>query len=830
MTSLPIDSVLGELGRALETPGVAVLQAPPGAGKTTGAPLFLLKAPWLGGQRIVMLEPRRLAARMAARRMGQMLGEAVGETVGYRVRMESRVGPSTRIEVVTDGLFTRMVQGDPGLEGIGAVIFDEFHERRLESDLGLALCLEARALLRPDLRLLVMSATLDGAAVAALLGDGPMVTSEGRRFAVDVVHLARPPPTALAGQVAATIERALAETGGDVLAFLPSVAEIGRTQRRLGALGEAIDVVPLHGDLPLAMQDRAIAPAAAGRRKVVLATAIAETSLTIEGVRAVVDAGLMRQPRFDARTGMDRLETFPVTQASAEQRRGRAGRVAPGRCYRLWSEAEHRALLRFGRPEILDTDLTALALELSLWGAGDSLRWLDPPPAPALARARDLLRRLGAMSPEGKVTPHGRAMAALGVHPRLAHMLLRARAMGRGGLACDLAALLGERDLLRAGVAERTSDLGLRLDLLQGRTERGNVDAGMLRRVREVARRLARRLDVASGAGGAGDGGMLGWLVAEAYPDRIAQRRGGAPGQFRLAVGRGASLAAHDSLAGAEWLAIADLDDSGRDARIYLAAPLTLEAIEAGFPERIETVDEIAWDEGQAAVLARRQRRLDALILGDDPLPAPEPAEVLAALIAGIRAAGLGHLPWTAALRNVRARVALLRGIEGESWPDLSDVALLAGLEAWLAPWLRGITRRSQFGRIDLGAALAALLGHANSQRLDQLMPSHVKVPSGSSIAIDYAAADGPILAVRLQEMFGAVATPKVAGGRVALVLHLLSPAGRPVQVTCDLASFWANAYRQVRADLRGRYPRHHWPEDPLQAAPTRRVKARGRS
>ncbi len=814
---LPIISLLPEVQAALAGSGICVLQAPPGAGKTTGVPPALLNEAWLGGRKILVLEPRRLAARAAARRMAGEMGEEVGGTVGYRVRFDSKVGARTRIEVVTDGVFLRQLQEDPTLPGVGAVLFDEFHERRLDSDLVLALCLEARSAVRDDLRLLVMSATLDGAPVAALLGGAPLITSEGRSFPVDTVYL--PPDTGarVEDAVAAAVRRALEAESGDILAFLPGAAEIRRTLVRLeDGVGPGVTLAPLYGDLALEQQDQAIRPSPPGRRKVVLATAIAETSLTIEGVRVVVDGGLMRVPRFDPGSGMSRLVTQRVSRASADQRRGRAGRTEPGVCYRLWSEAENRALQPFSAPEILSADLAPLALELAEWGIAEAgaLAWLDPPPAAALGQARDLLQQLGAVDRGGAITAHGREMAALGAHPRLAHLMVRGRALGQGALACALAAVLSERDMVRGGV--RDADLRARIEMLAG------GGRGAVQQVRQVAAQLRRQVRVS--ASDALEPGRTGALLALAYPDRVAQRRPGGGGQYLLANGRGAVLPTGDPLGAADWLAIADLDGDKREARVFLAAPLTLADIEDNFADLSETVDFVSWNSRDQAVLARRQRRFGALVLADEALADPGRQRVGAALLEGIRQHGLGLLPWSEAVQSWRARVAFLRRTLGEDWPDFSDAALLEGLEEWLLPYVDGCSRASHLKRLDVMACLQARLDWKQRQALDDLAPSHLTVPSGARHALDYGA-ETPVLAVKLQEMFGARETPSVAGGRVPVVLHLLSPAQRPVQVTSDLAGFWASSYREVKADLKGRYPKHPWPDDPLTALPTARTK-----
>lgn len=825
-SDLPIESALPDLRRALADAGMAVLQAPPGAGKTTRVPLALLDEGWLGGRRIVMLEPRRLATRAAARRMAATLGEEVGATVGYRMRLDSRVGPATRIEVVTEGVLTRMLQDDPALEGVGLLAFDEFHERSLNADLGLALALECRRALRDDLRLLVMSATLDGGLVAALLGGAPVVASEGRAWPVSTRWLPRAANDRIEAAVAAAVRRALAEEDGDILAFLPGEAEIRRTAAALDGLPDTVILAPLYGNLPQAEQDQAIRPAPPGRRKVVLATSIAETSLTIEGVRVVVDGGLMRVPRFEPRSGMTRLVTVRVSKASAEQRQGRAGRLGPGVCYRLWAEAEHRALAAFNTPEIIEADLAPLALELAAWGSEPSaLSWLDPPPQGAFAQARELLGSLGAIEGGGRLTAHGRAMAALGLHPRLAHMALEGRDMGLGRLACEIAALLEERDILRAGPGERDSDLRTRVEALRAPAGRRGADPGAVRRVLETARHWQRRLGIAAGADDNVE--ATGLLLAFAYPDRVAQRRPGGERQYRLSNGRGAFFAQPEALSASDWLAIAELDGDRREARIFLAAPLRQAEIEEHFADLIRTVESVGWSGRDEAVLARRQRCLGALVLADEPAAAA-PEAVTAALMQGIREMGLAALPWTPDLLRFRDRVAFMRRLEGDEWPDLSDAALLAGLESWLAPYAAGMSRRAHLAKLDLAAALRAQLSWEQSRRLDTLAPTHVVVPSGSRLLIDYSGEE-PVLAVRLQEMFGLAETPAIADGRVPLLLHLLSPAHRPMQVTRDLAGFWASGYKAVRSDLRGRYPKHHWPEDPLQAVPTSRAKPRAR-
>ena len=831
--NLPVSDALPALADALATKGAAVLQAPTGAGKTTLVPLALLDAPWLEGRRIIMLEPRRLAARAAARRMASLIGEGVGATLGYRTRLDTRVGRDTRIEVVTEGILLRFLQEDPALETVGLVIFDEFHERSLDADLALVLALETRRHLRPDLRLLVMSATLEGEPVARLLGDAPIVSSLGRSFPVELRYLERPAADRLEQAVVAAIRRALGECDGSLLVFLPGGGEIRRVERLLrdADLAPHLIIAPLYGDLPQAAQDLAIAPAPKGQRKIVLATSIAETSLTIEGIGAVIDSGLMRVPRFDPRSGMTRLATIRVSQAAAEQRRGRAGRLAPGTCYRLWRAVEEAQLPAQTAPEILAADLAPLALELACWGVQDAgtLTWLDAPPAAALAQAQALLRELGALDDTGRVTAHGRDMAGLGVHPRLAHLLLIGRKRGQGHLAAAIAALLEERDIVKAVPGQRDADLRLRIELLRERGEARHLPAGLLlergtlERARQAARQLERRLELRDAD--RGDRAETGRLLALAYPDRIAQRRVGSHGQFRLSNGGGAELPAADPLAAEDFLAVAELDGERRSARIFLAAPIDGAALAEDFADAIETTESVAWDRREAAVLARRQEKLGALVLSDEPIGDAAPERVAAAMVDGIRDLGLAALPWSREAEGLRQRVLFLRRVDGDGgWPDLSDHALMATLEDWLAPYLAGITRQPHLARLDLVAILRGRLTWHQQQALERLAPTHVTVPSGSRVALDYSG-EVPVLAVRLQELFGASDTPSIAGGRVTLLLHLLSPAGRPLQVTRDLGGFWSGSYPAVRGEMRGRYPKHHWPADPLAAAPTARAK-----
>lgn len=831
MDRLPIEEALPALREALAAGRSALLTAQPGAGKTTRVPLALLQEPWLQGQKLVLLEPRRLAARSAATYMAATLREPVGRTVGYRIRHDTKVGPDTRIEVVTEGILTRLLQQDPSLAGYGLVIFDEFHERSLQADLGLAFARESQRLFRPDLRLLVMSATLDCAAVARILHDAATISCEGRLFPVATQYLDRPVEGRLEEAVVRSIRQALARDTGSLLVFLPGMAEIRRVERQLreAALSPDILIAPLHGDLPQTEQDQAILPPPPGRRKIVLATSIAETSLTIEGVRVVIDAGLMRIPRFDPRSGLTRLDTIRVTQDAADQRRGRAGRVEPGTCHRLWTAAEQQALLPRRPPEMLEADLAPLALDLAEWGIIDEreLSWLDPPPSGALAQARDLLRQLGALDERGTLTPHGRRLAHVTVHPRLGHMIVTAVSLGWGRSACDLAALLSEREMLQGGPGWRNADLRLRVEALRGTREHlagAAVNRAVCDRVRRASEQWQRQLHLDPSSDGGH--GHLGILLAFAYPDRIAQRIPGSDGRYRLANGRGASFPTVQGLSQDEYLVVAQLDGTGDWARILLAAPVTIQALQQSCGERIRSIDLLEWDDRSETVRARRQRRLGHLILDDRALHDPDQEQVAAALIVGIRRAGPACLPWTAELQQWRARILFLHRID-PAWPDLSDKVLLGTLEAWLGPFLHGLTSLAQVRRLDLMPQLDSLLTRQQRQELDRLAPTHLVVPSGSRIRIDYEQGNVPVLAVRLQELFGCRETPLIAGGKVPVMVHLLSPAGRPVQVTKDLASFWRSAYQEVKKELRGRYPRHHWPDDPLTAQPTNRTKKR---
>ncbi|WP_324829932.1 ATP-dependent helicase HrpB [Pseudomonas saxonica] len=837
MICLPIDEVLPALRQALRERHEAVLEAPPGAGKTTRVPLALLNEPWLAGQKIVMLEPRRLAARAAAERLASELGEKVGETVGYRIRLDSKVGPNTRIEVVTEGILTRRLQHDPALEGVGLLIFDEFHERSLDADLALALSLNGRELFRDEqpLKILLMSATLEGERLSSLLDNAPVVSSEGRMYPV-ALRWGRPfvPGEFIEPRVVQTVLDALNDESGSLLVFLPGQAEIRRVNQQLAeALGSRSDILlcPLHGELDLAAQRAAIEPAASGARKVVLATNIAETSLTIDGVRVVIDAGLARVPRFDPGSGMTRLDTQRISRASATQRAGRAGRLEPGVCYRLWSQDQHAQLAAYGSAEMLQADLAGLALQLARWGvAPHELVWLDVPPTASYAQAQQLLERLGALR-NGTLTPHGEAMAELPAHPRIAHLLLRGQALGLADMACDVAALLGERDIMRGAGA----DVHSRLALLSGESRAVRGGQGGVQRAKQLARQYRGMLrgQATQPVADPEHPRWLGALLALAYPDRVAQQRKPGGAEYRLANGRAALFGEVDGLMKQPWLVIADLGSrqGQREERIYLAAEFDPALLDGVLSEQVSVVDQLDWDEREGVLRAERQRKVGELVLSREPLTGLDETARTQALVNLVRRKGLELLPWTPELRQWQARVTLLRQLDlvgqGQSeWPDVSDAALLATLEEWLAPYLGRVSRLSHFASLDLSSIVHNVLKWPLGQRLDELAPHHIKVPSGSSVRLDYSE-HPPILAVRLQELFGLADTPRIAGGRQVVKLHLLSPARRPVQVTQDLANFWRSTYAEVKKDLKGRYPKHYWPDDPLIAEPTARIKPR---
>ena len=856
-TPLPIDAVLDELARTLHDRNAAVLVAPPGAGKTTRVPLALLDESWVKNKKIIVLEPRRIAARASAERMAQTLGERVGETVGYRVRFGSKVSRATRIEVVTEGIFSRQILDDPELNGVAAVLFDEFHERSLDADLGLALARDAQTGLREDLRILVMSATLDGARVAKLLGDAPVVASEGRAFPVETRHLGRKADAPLERQMADAIATALRADPGSVLAFLPGAAEIRRTQNFLGERihDAAIEIVPLFGALEASVQDRAIAPAPKGCRKVVLATSIAETSLTIEGVRIVVDSGMARVPRYEPDIGLTRLETVRASRAAVDQRRGRAGRTEPGVCYRLWDEPQTASLPAYTQPEILSADLSSLVLDLAQWGVSDpaGLAFLDPPPAPAWKEAKSLLEELGALDADGRITEEGKRLRALALPPRLARMLVDSARLGAGAEAAEIAAVLTER-----GLGGDSVDLDARLDQFRrDRSPRASSARSLAQRwASQVAteRRLSSPSPLAGEGRGEGatravfpaatpnpsrQGGgepkdlrapddelSTGIMLAFAFPDRVARNRGN--GSFVLANGRGAAVDQTSALARTPYIAVAELTGTAAQGRILLAAPIAQEEIERRFADHIDTAEEVSFDRSALALRARRKRTLHAITLSEAPMALSPSAETARIFADGLVAAGLDKLPWSKSLKQWRDRVMFLRKAEGDAWPDLSDDALAVSREAWLVPALYDKTSLKEFSAGDLSDALMGLLPWELRARLEREAPTHFEAPTGTMLAIDYEAEQGPTIAVRLQELFGLNTHPSIAKGAVPLVLELLSPAQRPVQVTRDLPGFWRGSYAAVRSDLRGRYPRHPWPEDPANALPTRRVKPRG--
>ena len=801
---------------------MAVVHAPPGAGKTTAIPPALLDADWLGSQKIVMLEPRRLAARAAAMRMASMRGEPVGQAIGYRTRLDTRVSARTRIEVVTEGVLTRMLQSDPTLEGYGLVIFDEFHERSLNADTGLALTLHTRRLVRPELRMLVMSATLDGAAVARLLGDAPVLGSAGRHFDVETRYRAPAPASHRrrfdAPFVARAVHDAISADEGDILVFLPGAAEIAVVGAAISAPAH-VDVFSLHGSMSVDDQDRAIAPPSPHRRKVVLATSIAETSLTIEGVRIVIDSGLSRRPRFSPRTGMTRLETLRVSRAAADQRRGRAGRTAPGVCYRLWSEDDNAALQAFAPPEILEGDLASLVLDLAVAGINDpaELSWPDAPPGAAWSQARELLVQLGALDEVGRLTAAGEAMSAFGMHPRLSHMIIEGRKKGAGKLAADLAALLGERDPLRNASLSNGVDIRSRVDALRNPRDFPDADKNLLRRIAQTSRLHGDKTD--------GDNVSAGRMLAFAYPDRVGKRRPGSQPRYVLRNGTGAILPEGDSLTHEPFLVVAESDGRAPEARIWLAAALTATDIEDDFSSQIAVVDRVEWDD-ERGIMAVRERRLGALVLSRKAIGDPHPALVADAVSDAIRRRGLDILPWSDGAHRLRERMAFLH-LHDQTWPDVGDGALMISLVAQLRERLSDIRLRRDIHQLDVAAALLGLLDWNQRRSLDRLAPTHFEAPTGSRVPIVYSDPTAPTVSIRLQELFGTADTPTILDGRVALTLQLLSPAQRPMQVTRDLAGFWRSSYFDVRKDLRARYPKHAWPDDPLTAPPTRRARPR---
>jgi ATP-dependent helicase HrpB len=819
-TPLPIDAVLHELRTALAARASAALVAPPGAGKTTRVPLALMEESWLQGGKILVLEPRRIAARAAAERMAQSLSEAVGERIGLRARMVSKSGPKTRIEVVTEGVFTRMILDDPELSGIGAVLFDEFHERSLDSDLGLALTLDCQRGLRDDLRILPMSATLDGARVAQLLGDAPVIASEGRAFPVATRYLGRDVNARIEDQMTDAVMRTLRGESGSILAFLPGQGEIRRVEERLKERisDPTIVLAPLYGAMDMKAQDLALEPAPKGLRKVVLATSIAETSITIEGVRVVIDSGLARVPRFEPDVGVTRLETVRVSRAAADQRRGRAGRTEPGVCFRLWDEPQTQSLPAFADPEIRSADLAALLLDCAEWGTADplSLSWIDPPSTAAIDAAREELTELEALDAEGRITAIGRRLRSLPLPPRLARMVISAADLGHAEEAAEIAAVIVER-----GLGGNDADLAHRLEGFRRDRSRRASD------MRRLAAGWARMAGAGRSTEVPREDMSIARLLVLAFPERIGKARG-ATGQFLLANGRGANLDATHPLARSPFLVAAELSGSAASTRILLAAAADEADIIAVASHRIRERDEIEFDQGAGALRSRRVRRLDAILLANEPRAVMASEETARLLADGIATLGLSRLPWSKAQIQLRDRVGFLRASGEDEWPDLSDEALAKTVAGWLAPFLTGKTKLSEIGADDLGVALDALLPWNLKRRLEHDAPTHFEAPTGNRHAIDYETAGAPALHIRVQELFGLTQHPSIANGKLPLTLHLLSPAHRPIQITRDLPGFWKGSWTAVKAEMKGRYPRHPWPDDPALAIPTARAKQRG--
>lgn len=829
-SDFPIAPLLPGILRSLDAHPRLVLEAPPGAGKTTQVPLALLDAGWRRDGRLLMLEPRRVAARAAAGFMAAQCGESVGDTVGYRIRFENKVSSRTRIEVVTEGILTRLIQDDPTLEGVAAIVFDEFHERHLAGDLGLALALDVQAQLRPDLRLLVMSATLDGEKLARFL-DAPRLTSAGRSFPVDVRYFPARRDEALVFQLRRCVQTAVAEHPGDVLVFLPGQREIQEAERQLGAILDSdIVLVPLHGELPVEKQGEALAPDPQGRRRIVLATNVAESSVTLPGVRVVIDSGLAREPRFDPNSGFSRLETVNISQASADQRAGRAGRVAEGWAYRLWPESQRLDPAR--TPEIAQSELSSLALELAAWGS-DELRFVDAPPNGAMSAARDLLQRLGALDADLRIGEFGRRVLKLGTHPRLAAMLLSARDEGDQALACDLAALLEARDPLR----QRSDDWASRWRALSAwRSGRAPQDAnrGALLALDQAAKQWRRRVRCDRAPADSVPAHLLGDLLLHAFPDRIGHQHANDPRRYQLANGRMARVADDSALYGEPWIVATELRFDAKDSLVQRAAPLDEARLERDFPARFAEQDIVRWDADARALVSRREKRYDRIVLESKPAGRPDPALAARALCDAVAELGLHALPWTEGLKQFRRRVVCLREWMPElGLPDFSDAALLASLGDWLAPAFAGKTRLDALGEQELGEALRSRLDWSLRQKLDQYAPTRLTVPSGMERSVEYLLDDHdrpapPVLAVKLQELFGLADTPRIADGRVPVLLHLLSPGGKPLQVTQDLRGFWERTYPEVKKEMKGRYPRHPWPDDPWTATATHRAKPRG--
>ena len=840
-TLLPIEEGLPDIRKALRTQKCAVVQAPPGAGKTTRVPLALLSEPWLGKKKIILLEPRRLAAITCAAHMASLLKEKVGETVGYQIRLDRKIGPRTRIEVVTEGIFTRKIQADPSLEEFGLVIFDEFHERNIHSDLGLALCLESFEILRNDLRILVMSATIDIQGVSELMNHAPMIVSKGKSFPVNthycppVNKLKRPVPIETACE--AVLRQAILETHGDILVFLPGVGEIKTLLSRLKeSLDPGFSVLPLYGDLSAKDQARVFDSPNLDERKIVLSTSIAETSVTIDGITVVIDSGLMRVPRFSSGTGMTRLETIPVSKAAADQRRGRSGRTAPGICYRLWSEYEHGLLKPFTRPEISGVDLTALALELSAWGVNDprQLKWLDQPEPVAYEQAKILLKNLGSLDEQGQLTSHGKKMAASGLHPRLSHMIIKGIEKGEGHLACRLAAFLNERDFLNFDRNENDPDIRLRLMLMEDESQKKKnsekdfkLHRGIIKRILESEKKIMRDFNIHPTRPNLETTGAL---LAHAYPDRIAKKRNSGDHTFLTASGKGVYFTGTHSVSLHDYIVAVHLDGNPRNARIFLGVPFSREGLEEEFENQLKIEQTLFFDKKTSSVKAMEEIRFGAIVVDERPVMDMDQDKACDVLMKEIQKKGISFLPWSKKLLSLKDRATFLKksGIF-QDFPDVSDETLHQEMAAWLKPFLFGILSFKELERMDLEAAFLSLLPWEMQKKIETHAPTHLVVPSGSTLPLAYRSEhgilDSPVLLVRLQEMFGSKATPKIAGR--AITLHLLSPAGRPVQITKDLESFWKNTYSEVKKDLMGRYPKHFWPENPLDAAPTNRVKKR---
>jgi ATP-dependent helicase HrpB len=835
--NLPVEKILPQLKASLAKANSVILKAPPGAGKTTVVPLALLNEPWLAGKKIIVLEPRRLAARSAAYRMADNLGEPVGKTVGYRTRTDSRISRDTRIEVVTEGIFTRQILGDSELKNVALVIFDEFHERSIHTDLGLALALDVQTILRDDLKILIMSATLDPEKISVLFDRPELVSCEGRMFEVSTEYITKSSRERLEDLVTRSLKKALECGRGGVLCFLPGVGEIRRAEEKIRLeLRPADDVMicPLYGDLDKDEQDAAIQPAPDGKRKIVLATSIAESSITIDGVSVIIDSGLSRKAILDSRTGMSHLETVRVSRASADQRRGRAGRTGPGVCYRLWGENENSLMPEYDIPEILESDLANLALILAEWGVADTsaLKWLDAPPYAKFAQSVELLTELGAVDANGKITAHGRKMLAAGTHPRLANMIIRSSEIGLGSLACDIAAILEERDLIKFTSRNRDSDLRLRLDLLRHRQSAtadcatlNKIDDSVRWRVKNFSEEFRKRLGIEFREC---DSGTAGVVLGFAYPDRISKRREGVESIYLLSCGRAAKFANLEPLSKEEFLTVAELDDKEKDAKILLAAPITRNDLERYFGDNIKIVEAVEWNDRTGAVDAVGRRVFFSIILEEFPLKNPDRRKIAGAVLNGIRMRGLACLPWNDETENLRNRIVFSAGIDKKNdWPDLSDDAFLENLEDLLSPFLGGVRRTEDFKKINLHEALTGLLDWKHKELLDKLAPSHLKVASGSMVRLNYREGDVPVLAVRVQELFGTKSHPCVGGGKIPVLVKILSPSMRPVQTTSDLPGFWSSSYQLVKKDLKGRYPKHFWPENPVEVAATRGLKPR---